>query len=320
MTGHPSYSVVMPLWNKEREVTRAVMSVLRQTVRNLELIVVNDGSADGSRTVVERIADPRIRVLNQENAGVSAARNAGIRCGTAPYVAFLDADDEWCPDFLERIGLLARRSADAAVFATGYLIDTGDGRRYRAPTSGVRSRWSGIVPDYFGTSGLLSCSSTVVRRDAFEVAGYFPDRVSFGEDLDTWFRLAARFRIAFDSHPCAVCHVAASNRATARVLRSSAETLFSSLRSIESASTISASTKLAARRYAANLALAEIKWLLARGRVHEARAALRYWRRHYAPTARYGILVVAARIPPLLLTRLSNAGVGWKALVRRHLA
>ena len=97
------FSVIMPLYNKATYVRKAVESVVRQTFGDWELIVVDDGSTDGSGEVVREIDDPRIRLVQQENSGVGAARNNGVAQSSAPWICFLDADDWWEPTFLEEM-------------------------------------------------------------------------------------------------------------------------------------------------------------------------------------------------------------------------
>ncbi|MDA8106173.1 MAG: glycosyltransferase family A protein [Nitrospiraceae bacterium] len=119
----------MPLYNKEDEVDRAVRSVLNQTVSDFELVIVNDGSTDKGPQVVRAIEDQRIRIVDQTNQGVSAARNRGIEEASAELIAFLDADDEWMPDFLETIIDLKEKFPCCKVFATRYLIASDYGER-----------------------------------------------------------------------------------------------------------------------------------------------------------------------------------------------
>lgn len=88
-------SVVIPLYNKDKQIAKTLYSVLKQTYPNFEVIVVNDGSTDNSLSEVSKISDSRIRLICQENKGVSAARNRGIQEAKSDYIAFLDADDEW---------------------------------------------------------------------------------------------------------------------------------------------------------------------------------------------------------------------------------
>src|SRR5512139_2015685 len=101
--GQPVISVIMPNFNGARLIARSIDSVLRQTLQDLELIVVDDGSSDESVAVVNGTRDPRIRLVQQDHEGVCAARNRGIECARGTYIAFLDSDDTWAPTCLERL-------------------------------------------------------------------------------------------------------------------------------------------------------------------------------------------------------------------------
>ena len=206
------FSIVMPLYNKEREVGRAVRSVLGQTVADFELIVVDDGSTDESASRVREFADPRIRLLEQPNAGVAEARNAGVRAARGGWVAFLDADDEWRPDFLETLRRLREVFPDAGVLATSYFLGSPDGRRRPAALRGFTPARDGsdlgLLADYFDAAARSDppiCSSAVcVRKGALESAGGFPAGIGSGEDLLTWARLAFREPVAYSRRPGAV--------------------------------------------------------------------------------------------------------------------
>lgn len=316
MTSAPSISIVMPLWNKEREVSRAISSVLSQCVRDWELLVVNDGSTDGSRRAAATFHDSRIHIIDQPNSGVSAARNTGISRAAAQYIAFLDADDEWLPDFLDRILALAARYPEAAVFATGVARESAGVRR-RVRVLGVETNHCGLVPTYFDTTGLLTASSVVVRQAAFRAAGVFPLGVPFGEDLDTWLRLAARFPVAFDSHPAAILHCDASNRASHRTLPSPLAALIVSLGRLADAPEVDADVMIAASRYVAGVGLADIQRRLALGQADAARHLARSWRQHFEPTTLYCLLLLATMCPGWVLRLLGRAASRFKSQLDR---
>ena len=204
----PLFSVVIPLYNKRDTVARALNSVLAQGVQDLEVIIVNDGSTDGSEMVVAGFADPRIRIIQQVNQGVSAARNRGIAEARADLIAFLDADDEWLPEFLATIGRMAARYPQCNLYGTRYFLQNTRGERRPAVVRGLASNFEGILADYFRVAARSSppvCSSAVcARRLALKGIQGFPVGVRSGEDLLTWARLAARGPVAYSMECLAV--------------------------------------------------------------------------------------------------------------------
>ena len=202
----PSVSIVMPLYNKGKEVKRSVESVLTQSFSDYELIVVNDGSTDNGPGIVRSINDSRIRIFDQENVGVSAARNRGINEASSDLISFLDADDEWMPSFLSTILDLKKQYPTCNVFATNYLYREVNGK-YRLPIiRGIPPHpWDGVIDNYFEVATKSDpplCSSAVtVAKDAIHYVGLFPVGVSSGEDLLTWARLAVHNDIAYSTKP-----------------------------------------------------------------------------------------------------------------------
>jgi len=202
-------SVIMPLYNKKPYVQRAIDSVLAQTHKDYELIVVDDGSTDGGGDVVRQYTDPRIRLIAQENAGVSAARNRGIAEAKGEWIAFLDADDEWRPTFLERM-MDAGRRFDAAVAVFGDFLCADPANRQAVAIGEERDRPPYMVENYFQfflNHGVGMCSSCLaVRRDAIREVGGFPEGRKIGEDMDTWFRVACFGKVAFVPEVLATYH------------------------------------------------------------------------------------------------------------------
>ena len=198
-------SVVIPLYNKVATIERAIRSVLNQTVQDFELIVVNNGSTDGSEKVVESITDPRITLISQKNQGVSMARNRGIDAAKNDWVAFLDADDEWKPTFLETVLRLKEAYNDCAVCATAYQRCNAAGVVNDIKLQQIPSERDFRMGNYFEVAALSDppfCSiSVMVKKEALKAIDGFPQGVHQGEDLLTWARLAADYKIAYCREP-----------------------------------------------------------------------------------------------------------------------
>ena len=118
----PTISVVIPLYNKQREVAAAVRSALAQSYPPAEIVVVDDGSTDGGAEVVRQIASPLVRLVTQPNAGVCVARNHGIAETSGEYIALLDADDMWEPGFLAEIAAMIEEFPGCGIYCTGFSI------------------------------------------------------------------------------------------------------------------------------------------------------------------------------------------------------
>ena len=212
----PKISVVIPLYNKRPHIKRALHSVLTQTFQDFEIIVVDDGSTDGGGKIVERISDSRVRLIRQENMGVSFARNRGIEQASSNLIAFLDADDEWRPDFLGTIVSLRRKYIEAGAYATAYEIYLPNGKREHIKYKAIpKAPWEGLLPNYF-RAGLgpnpLHTSAVAVPRDVFSRVGGFREGVNMGEDLEMWLRIALQYPIAFSTYTGATYYQNATNR------------------------------------------------------------------------------------------------------------
>jgi len=195
-------------------VGRAIRSVLEQSYQLFEIIVIDDGSTDNSSTVVEEIADPRIRLIRQENNGVSAARNKGILVAKNTLIAFLDADDAWKPWFLETIALLIKSYPEANWYATNYE------RRYKSRIivgcPRIADDFLGKINDFFANALdelPIHISSVVIRRAAFDLVGMFPVGVKYGEDQDLFCRLALHEPLAYCGKICTSYILDSENRA-----------------------------------------------------------------------------------------------------------
>jgi glycosyltransferase involved in cell wall biosynthesis len=187
------FTVVIPLFNKGPYVERALDSIDGQSHAADEIIVVNDGSTDGGDRLVRSRGDARLRVIDQPNRGVSAARNAGVAAATHPFVAFLDADDRWRPGLLARMrGLIGTHPA-AVLYGAGFVTVAADGSRHRHGIAPAGPGDTGRIVDYFAErcrGHVLHMSTTVARRSAVEAVGGFPEGVAYCEDEMLWSRLA----------------------------------------------------------------------------------------------------------------------------------
>lgn len=195
-------SVVIPLYNKEKQIACTLQSVFEQTFQNFEIVIVDDGSTDNSVEEVERFDDSRIRLIHQTNAGVSAARNRGIEEARGELIAFLDADDEWMPEYLATQYGLYQKYPECNVYACNYEFRDSEGKVTptiirKLPFEGE----DGILSNYFEVASCshppLWTSAVVIKKSAIQAIGGFPIGIKSGEDLLTWARLAVSGTIAY---------------------------------------------------------------------------------------------------------------------------
>ncbi len=199
-------SVVIPLYNKEQSIASTLQTVLNQTYQDFEIVIVDDGSTDRSVEEVKKVADPRIRLIHQTNAGVSAARNRSIEEAKGEYIAFLDADDEWKSDYLKTQYELTQKYPECSVFACNYEFKDTQGRVTptiirKLPFKGE----DGILSNYFEIASCshppLWTSAVIVKKSAIQSIGGFSIGIKSGEDLLTWARLAVQEKIAYSRKP-----------------------------------------------------------------------------------------------------------------------
>ncbi len=202
----PRVSVVVPLYNKSATIGTALGSVLGQSYRDLELIVVDDGSTDGGASVPAAAADPRVRIISQANAGPGAARNRGLRESRGEYVAFLDADDEWQPDFLETAVGALDGDPESAAWVSGLASgperrsDPSRNRRLRG-TAGAWRLSQGTAPKTIKLCVDFCHSSCIVARRAVveRYGGYYDAaRATYGEDSYLWLLFVMNHRLQVD--------------------------------------------------------------------------------------------------------------------------
>lgn len=210
-------SAVIPLYNKEQYIHRAINSILIQNTPAEEIIVIDDGSTDQSANVVKNISDSRLRLIQQHNMGECAARNRGVTEAKNELIAFLDADDEWKPDFLTHIQELQKNFPDCGAYATGYDVMSTFGISSSSSLAGLPpAPWMGIIPNWFKVVQLsppFFPSSIAIAKRVFQEVGGFPAGVKRGGDIMMWIRLSIHYSIAYSHSHQVIYHTEADNRA-----------------------------------------------------------------------------------------------------------
>jgi len=199
----PTFSVVVPVYNRAHLLERALSSVLDQSFQDFEIVVVDDGSRDDPQSVIEAIGDSRIRFVRQENRGGGAARNAGIDMARGRYIAFLDSDDRFLPHHLITMKAMLDRAPGVAAYAR-MSVDRGNGNTMLRPPRGIRRdehmadyllRERGFVPTI-----TLAVDAATARRVRYD------PRLPFGQDTDFAIRLyLAGCRFVMAEEPGAIC-------------------------------------------------------------------------------------------------------------------
>ena len=200
------FSVIIPLYNKANYIEKAIQSVLQQTFRDFELIIINDGSTDKSSEKIADLNDERIRIINQSNAGVSIARNNGVKHSRYSNIAFLDADDWWNEHFLQEMSDLITHFPEAGMYGSSYFV-VKNGIKTRAQV-GINADFRVGYIDYFDVYARtfwvpINCSFVVVRKSVFDEEEGFKSGLKFGEDLDLWVRIALKHKVGYINKPLA---------------------------------------------------------------------------------------------------------------------
>src|SRR5262249_37100539 len=197
LTYEPLVSVVIATYNCAAYLGQAIDSVLAQTYRNVEVLVVDDGSTDDTAAVLARyMSDPRVHVHRQTNAGQTSAKNRGIAAARGEFVGFCDADDAWLPDKLAvQIPAFARSERIAVVYSRATTI-TPDGKPIQAGPRPVPYVSGRITADLF-KSNVVPFGTAVVRRSCLIEMGAFDERYRMGIDWELWLRLSTRYEFLF---------------------------------------------------------------------------------------------------------------------------
>lgn len=214
------YSIIIPVYNKSQYIEKCLNSVINQTFRDFEIIIINDGSKDESLEILKKISDGKceietnyhqfyldntlVKLVNQENLGVSMARNNGFKLANFEYCAFLDADDWWDVHFLEEMSTLIKEFPEAGLYGCNYFyVKNG---RPREKDKGLPLEFHSGYIDYFKIYGgnftaPVNCSFMVMPKRTFLSAGGFNPDLKYGEDFDLWVRIALHSKVAYLNKP-----------------------------------------------------------------------------------------------------------------------
>lgn len=207
------FSIIIPLYNKEEYVQRAIKSILNQTYQNFEIIIINDGSTDNSEKIANAVIDQRITLINQQNQGVSAARNRGAQNAKNNLLAFLDADDVWKNTFLEEANTLVNQFQDAAIYGLNNYFEYPNGNIiYEKYDWLFDGKESGIIDNYFDLftkigKSPFSNSNYCIKKNIFQEEGGYKVGIKLTEDSDFWCRIALKYDIAFLTTPLATYYL-----------------------------------------------------------------------------------------------------------------
>lgn len=221
------FSVIIPVYNKSPYVAKAIGSVLAQSFKDFELIIVDDGSKDNSYEVASNAIEGHrstCRLCRQKNAGVSMARNNGVAASQGDYVCFLDADDWWEPTFLEEMDKLVVEFPEAGIYGTNYTIVNEARHKTRVASIGVEE---GFVKGYINYCQVyaktmympLWTGAVCIPKGVFDEMQGFPRGIKLGEDFLLWVRIALKYKVAFVNKPLAYYNqdVDGANRGVGRL-------------------------------------------------------------------------------------------------------
>ena len=214
----PKVSVIIPTYNCARYLPGAIESVLRQTYRDFEVIVVNDGSPDDTDSAVAPYLD-RITYIKQANLGAPAARNRGLAASTGELIAFLDDDDEWVPEKL-RLQVPEFDDAEVGLVYSDLRVVHDDGRVEESFLATRPLAASGYIFENFLASGFILTSCVAVSRRCLEDVGDFDESMRSLQDFDLWFRILRRWKAALVRRPLALRRLRAGNMTSDRNLPS----------------------------------------------------------------------------------------------------
>ncbi|WP_298392511.1 glycosyltransferase family A protein [Flavobacterium sp.] len=199
----PFFTVVIPLYNKEKYVENALKSILNQTFTDYEVLIINDCCTDNSIEKILPFLSEKVKLIHHpKNKGLSASRNTGIENATSNYITFLDADDLWKTNFLQTIHRLIHNFPEAKIFATNYeeIYPTKTYKPYNGSSS-LAENYEGYI-NFFKLNigqGIYNHGSVCVHKEVYQKVGNYDENINFSEDIDFNIRANFHFKLAYSS-------------------------------------------------------------------------------------------------------------------------
>ncbi len=197
----PYFSVIIPLYNKEKYIEKTLQSVLNQLFNDFEIIIIDDGSTDNSINIISQFTSPRIKIIKQSNKGAGAARNTGIDHAKGDYIALLDADDCWYEDHLTQLKKQIDLFPNAGLYCNNYEVLYSKNNCKKARFNFTFGKECVIVKDYFKASIINSIawtSSVGFAKSKFKSLKGFNESLKTAQDLDLWIRFALKHQVSFN--------------------------------------------------------------------------------------------------------------------------
>ncbi|MEL7669954.1 glycosyltransferase family 2 protein [Methanobacterium sp.] len=202
---NPLVSVIIPTYNRAYLIKRSIKSVLNQTYQNFEIIIVDDGSIDNTKEIIESFNENRIKYIkHKQNKGAAAARNTGIKCSKADFIAFQDSDDEWLPEKLEKeIGAFGNSTVNVGVVYSGLWYIKNNEKRY-VPHLQITKKEGNVHNELL--AGNFVSGLTVIRKTCFEKVGLFNESLQSLEDWELYIRISKHFCFKFIDEPLSLAY------------------------------------------------------------------------------------------------------------------
>jgi glycosyltransferase involved in cell wall biosynthesis len=205
-------SIVLPTYNRAHTLQQSIRSILEQTHKDFELIIVDDGSSDTTQEVLTSFSDPRIRIIRHDkNRGVAEARNTGVRAARYPYIAFQDSDDEWLPHHLEKLlQALEQSPQHTGIAYSAFYREDSHGRQKLIPGK-HEQKFEGDLSSALLKNNFVTLQASLVRKECFEKTGFFDSTLKILDDWEWLIRVSEHFLFAFVGEPLTIAHYTPGN-------------------------------------------------------------------------------------------------------------